>query len=373
MTRLRILHVILSEGFKGSERSAAEYCNYLAAAGHEVAVAIPGWPTVRQLIKRGGAQGSIRDHLDSRVTVFRIRRQWFPLRALRRVIAEYAPDIAHAHLTRATKLVARLKGTVVTTGTLHMHCFDDAYLGLDAIFCVARWQQRLIPPGYRGDVCYTPNIVRPNRKLCGEECAGLRRELGIAENDFVIGGVGQLIERKGWDVLIRAFAKANLQNAKVLILGDGRQRDELAALGGDRVILPGFRSNAKDYFQIMDLFVCPSREEAFGLVLAEALDSALPVIASRTEGCCEILSNFPGQLYPVDDADALAALLAEHYSQRTPRQQVDLGEFLPENAGATLVRAYEAILVSAQRRGVVDGPAASGRSSLDLSHQRRLT
>lgn len=368
MTRLRILHVILSEGFKGSERSAAEYCNYLVAAGHEVGVVIPRWPTLRQVLRRGGVQGSIRDHLDSRVTVFRIPRQLFALAALRRVIGEYAPDVAHAHLSRATRLVAALQGAVATTGTLHMHCFDDAYLGLDAIFCVARWQQRLIPSSYRGDVCYTPNIVRPNRRLCGQECAGLRRELGIGENEFIIGGSGQLIERKGWDVLIRAFVKANLPDAKVLILGDGRQRDELAALGGDRVILPGFRSNAKDYLQIMNVFVCPSREEAFGLVLAEALDSGIPVIASRTEGCCEILSNFPGRLYPVDDVDALAALLTEHHRERVPRQQVALGEFLPQNAGATLVRSYETLLASAQRRGAVDGDRSS-----DRPHQRRLT
>ena len=141
---MRILHVILSEGFKGSERSAAEYCNYLANAGHEVGIVISDAWTVRRLTGRGGVRGSITDHLDARVEVFRIPRRWFAQRALRRIVAARAPDIVHAHLTRAVRLVAGLNGQVATAGTLHMHRFNEAYLGIDAIFCVARWQQRLI-------------------------------------------------------------------------------------------------------------------------------------------------------------------------------------------------------------------------------------
>ena len=347
---MRILHVILSEGFKGSERSAAEYCNYLANAGHEVGVVIGGEWTWRRLAGRGGVRGSIADHLDSRVAVFRISRRWFAERGLQRIVTARAPDIVHAHLSRAVRLVSRLKDRVATAGTLHMHRFDDAYLGLDAIFCVARWQQRLIPAAFTGGVFYTPNIVRPNRKLTEEERRSLRRELGIGESEFVIGGVGQLIERKGWDTLIRAFRQAALPNARLVILGDGNQRAALAAMGGDSVLLPGFRNNAKDYLQSMNLFVCPSREEAFGLVLAEALDADVPVIASRTDGCCEILGNSPRQLFPVDDVAALSALLVEHHRSRDAHTQSGLGEFLPENAGASLVRAYEAVLADFARR-----------------------
>lgn len=347
---MRILHVILSEGFKGSERSAAEYCNYLANAGHDVSVAIGGGWSWRRLVGRGGARGTIADHVDSRVTVLRIPRRWFARRRLEKIVAERAPDIVHTHLNRAVRLVAGLEAQVATVGTLHMHRFDQAYLGLDAIFCVARWQRRLIPADFAGQVFYTPNIVRPNRKLTDAERAALRRELGIGESDFVIGGLGQLIERKGWDVLIRAFRQAALANARLVILGDGNQRAALAALGGDQVLLPGFRNNAKDYLQIMDLFVCPSREEAFGLVLAEALDAQVPVIASRTEGCCEILDNFPGRIFPADDADALADLLVEHYRSRPCGAQGGLGEFLPDNAGATLVKAYESVLANRAAR-----------------------
>ncbi len=347
---MRILHVILSEGFKGSERSAAEYCNYLANAGHEVGIVISDAWTVRRLTGRGGVRGSITDHLDARVEVFRIPRRWFAQRALRRIVAARAPDIVHAHLTRAVRLVAGLNGQVATAGTLHMHRFDEAYLGIDAIFCVARWQQRLIPSRFGGGVFYTPNIVRPNRKLTEEERRSLRRELGIGESEFVIGGMGQLIERKGWDTLIRAFRQAGLPDARVVILGDGNQRAALSAVGGDRVLLPGFRNNAKDYLQILNLFVCPSREEAFGLVVVEALDAGVPVIASRTDGCCEILGDSPGRLYPVDDVDALSGLLIEQYRNRHAGTQCGFAEFLPENAGASLVRAYEAVLAGFSRR-----------------------
>lgn len=348
MSRLRILHVILSTGFSGSERSAAEYCNFLHSQEHDVAVVLCWWQSVRSRARFASTE----NYLDPAIRIMHIPRQAFPLAAFRAAVASFAPDIIHSHLTRATGLTARLQSSALTVASLHMHNFHPAYLGVNGLLCVARWQERLIPHEYTGQILHVPNVVRPHRRLQPDELKALRWELGISESEYVIGGVGRLIERKGWEVLIRAFRAADLPGARLLIIGEGPRGAALRTLGGTRLLMPGFRDNVKDYFQVMDLFVSSARHEAFGLVLVEALDGGVPVIASETEGCGEILRGYPGDLYPIDDAEALQRLLVKHHRERTARRRVDLDRFLPGNAGGALVRAYVSLLEGrADRKG----------------------
>lgn len=340
---MRILHVILSKGFTGAERSAIESCNHQSSS-HETMCVV----RLRQGRRRQGEFAAISEHAASRVDIARIPRRLFARSALRRVAARFRPDVIHAHLEDASRLVPQLETTAVTVATLHMHYFDGAYLPFDGLVCVAQWQERIIPAAYRGTVFHWPSLFIPHRRLSGAEITALRHDLGIADTEYLIGGVGSLVHRKGWDTLIRAFRGADLSNARVVILGDGRDRAELEALADSRVSLPGHRNNIKDFYQALDLFVCPSRHEAYPLVLLEALDAGVPVVTSDCDGCREIAGSYRGDVFPVDDAGALRELLIKHYQARTPRQAVDLSQHYPENSGRILLQAYETLL--AQRR-----------------------
>ena len=121
-----------------------------------------------------------------------------------------------------------------------------------------------------------PNSLVTHPRLPPERIRQLRAELGAGDDDFLIGGVGRLVPRKGFDVLLQAFAQAQLPQAKLVIVGDGSERRSLQRLAGDGVRFEGFRRDVKDLYQAFDLFVCPSRYEPFGRVIAEALDSGVP-------------------------------------------------------------------------------------------------
>lgn len=366
MKPLRILHVILSRGFKGSERSAVEYCNYLHANGHEVGIVIcRGQGILRRSASRPCME-CIEQHLAPGIQVIRVPRQLFALRALRTAAEQFAPDVIHCHLARATALVSRLRTAVPTVATLHMHNFDPAYLGVDALLCVARWQRGLIPQQYAGYVDHVPNIVRPHRKLSREERNALRAELNIAPSEYVVGGVGQLVKRKGWDILIRAFRKAALPNARLLILGEGRSRRQLLDISDERVLLPGFRANVRDYLQIMDVFVSAAREEAFGLSVLEALEAGLPVIASDANGCREILSTCPGDVFASCNVDELAGSLVKRHGLRSAPLHIDVSAYAPENAGARLVAAYTTLLQRRSPRAVASFACAFLALSFDV-------
>ncbi|MET0986609.1 MAG: hypothetical protein ABW034_14500, partial [Steroidobacteraceae bacterium] len=57
-------------------------------------------------------------------------------------------------------------------------------------------------------------------------------------------------------------------------------------------------------------------------------------------GCREILAEYPGDLFQIDDVDALSGLLRRHYAARTPRVTVDLSRYGIENSGRVLLEGY---------------------------------
>jgi glycosyltransferase involved in cell wall biosynthesis len=330
------MHVILSRGFAGSERSTAESCNSQVRLGHEVML------VVRRSHRSHGQ--SIRDHLAPAVQVAEVNDRLFTQRQLRQAIEAFRPDVIHTHLRRASRLVARINPDAATIATLHLSVNGRHYLKLDGLICNARWQMRDIPATYRGLVFKADNSLVPHPRLPPETVQKLRAELGVTPEQYLIGGVGRLAYSKGWDVLIQAFKQAQLPNARCVILGEGRERRRLEKLADGAVSLPGFRSNVKDYYQAFDLFVCPSRREPLPRVILEALDAGVPVVASTADGCRELLEVYPGDLFPIEDVDALTRLLRHHYEARTPRREVDLSAHHLDTAARVLLERYAAVI-----------------------------
>ena len=146
----------------------------------------------------------------------------------------------------------------------------------------------------------------------------LRGKLGIADDAPVITTAGSLIERKGHDVLLRAFQALPERAVKphLLIPSDGPVRESLKALAGslgvaDRVHFLGYIDNIPELYQTADVFALASRGDAFGLVLAEAGHFRLPAVSTRVGGIPEVvLDGETGLLVPPDDVPALSAALA---------------------------------------------------------------
>ena len=133
----------------------------------------------------------------------------------------------------------------------------------------------------------------------------------------VILGIGRLVRAKGFDTLIRAFARVRGQRpCRLLILGKGHLLPELGALGerlsvGEDVAFPGFVNNPYAYLARSALFVLSSRWEGAPNALVEALALGTPSVATDClSGPREILQNGRyGPLVPVDDVEALAAAM----------------------------------------------------------------
>jgi 1,4-alpha-glucan branching enzyme len=137
---------------------------------------------------------------------------------------------------------------------------------------------------------------------------------------FILG-LGRTIRRKGFHLLIDAFARLDAPDWKLVIAGEGRDLEPLksqAAPLGDRVLFTGLVEgpDKRWLLQHCRFMAAPSLEESFGNVALEAMACAKPVIASRASGFAEIVRDHEnGRLVDVGSVDALADALRDYTSR----------------------------------------------------------
>lgn len=118
----------------------------------------------------------------------------------------------------------------------------------------------------------------------------------VKDDGFTIVSVGRLEAVKNQELLIQAFSKLNGQNTRLILVGDGREREKLQAtilrLGlEDKVVLTGFTATPEHYLAQADLFVLPSLSEGFGIAAVEAMLLGVPCLCSNVGGLPEIIEN----------------------------------------------------------------------------------
>ena len=157
-------------------------------------------------------------------------------------------------------------------------------------------------------------VVAPNAIDLGvfgrpaESRTELRAKLGLDGVTFLC--VSRLSPEKGVDVLVRAFDGVP---GELVVVGDGPDRDRVAALAGPGVRLLGRieRDELVDWYAAADAFVMPSRSETWGMSMQEAAAAGLPLVASEAPGAGYDLidEGVNGFRVPVEDVEALRAAL----------------------------------------------------------------
>ncbi len=129
---------------------------------------------------------------------------------------------------------------------------------------------------------------------------------------FILGYVGQLIHRKGLDILFTALSKLDKTLPwKLALVGDGDQRTFLENLAQELIISKnitffGFQENRLEFLNGFDVFVLPSRLEGIPRCLMEAMAANRPVISSDIPGSTElIIDGQTGYLFKAEDTNHL--------------------------------------------------------------------
>ena len=134
--------------------------------------------------------------------------------------------------------------------------------------------------------------------------------MGIKNKGVVF--VGSLVKQKGVDILIKSFEIVGKKHSdsKLIIIGDGSERKVLEKLARELridVVFHGYLDDFRDILNKSLVFVLPSRTEGFGLVLLEAMEARIPIIATDVGGIKEIVVNDEnGLLVKKEDVNSLA-------------------------------------------------------------------
>ncbi|MFB3739106.1 MAG: GNAT family N-acetyltransferase [Candidatus Velamenicoccus archaeovorus] len=318
----------------------------LADAGFEVtAISAPG-PRVPELEAEG-----IRH-----IPWFHATRAWDPradalaFLELLRILRRERFDVVHTHNPKPGvmgRIAARLAGVPVVMNTVHglyatpEDRFRRRFPVLTAEWVASRfsdlelyqseedlvWARRLglVRPGQAIHLGNGIDVFRfrPGRR---DEPAvrGLRAELGIGDDEPVVGAVGRMVREKGYVELFEAvrIVRSRVPNARLLVVGevdhdkvDGLDGTDLRRAGSD-VVVAGWREDVPDLLAAMDVFVLPSWREGIPRSAIEAAATGLPVVLTDIRGCREVASDgVEGFLVPVRDpqrlSDAIVTLLED--------------------------------------------------------------
>lgn len=245
------------------------------------------------------------------------------LRALRRELSDFRPDVLHTHASKAGALgrIALPRGAATArVHTFHGHVLEGYFPAAVSRGLVAherrlaRRTDRVLAVSHataedllrlevveERRLVVVPPGIELDALLCLEGPRGeLRRLVGAGPEDLLVGVVGRLAEVKRPELALEAFARIAQRHprAHLVYVGDGDQRRALEARIGalgpelrERVHLVGSREEPAEFFADLDLVLSSSRSEGLPVALIEAAAAAKPAVATDVGGVSEIVAH----------------------------------------------------------------------------------
>jgi alpha-1,6-mannosyltransferase len=226
------------------------------------------------------------------------------------LVAAYMTDFPTVYVERpASKILGRS-----VAGALSRLCYSYCgalYRRFDAMFALSEngGATKLRSLGI-GEIEVVPLGVELGEFGPARRDPRLRAKLGLADDQPLLIYVGRLDGEKKPDVVVDAFRKLPRElGAKLALIGEGPLRDEIDALGDDRIVLPGYMSSRGDlarWLASADIYVSAMADETFGVSIIEAQASGLPVVGVAAGAMIDRVTNSVGRLGPVGNPAAMA-------------------------------------------------------------------
>jgi len=344
----------------GVSRVIESWARMLAGAGHEVTVISQADPSAREWPVPGVAQElsdrpsgaghrrlfveaetvarMLGDRFDAVIShnsilTVTIRRRYPDLALLQTL---HSPAVEEHFLTNwkyARSLASRLRYPL--TRSVLRYYDQQALRSVTALHTLSEYCWSLLRARYAGvcrDVAWTrvPGTFDDEQFVPPPDRAGIRRELGIADDETILLTVRRLVPRNGVDRILRCAAalRPQLSNVRFLIGGTGELADELSSRvrsdGLEELVqMLGFVSDEQlvKYYQAADLFVLPTRDlECFGLPVIEALGCGCSPLVMPHGGPAEICRDFPERIAAANTGEAFTELVRRTLDGEVPRK-----------------------------------------------------
>ncbi|MDM3855693.1 MAG: glycosyltransferase [Aphanizomenon gracile PMC649.10] len=250
--------------------------------------------------------------------------------AYRKIVQEFQPDIVHAHMMTGVVLARALRweNRYILVATVHNEFQPSSLLmGLaDRVIAVSKavknsMAQRGIPEQKLRVICNGTLGSPRTRKISDYQPLSLQSP--------AIATVAGMYKRKGITELIAAFEEIaqDFPAVHLYLVGNGPDKQIFesqaqATAVSHRIHFEGFQPEPQRYLLACDIFVLASHRDPCPLVLSEAREAGLAIVATKVDGIPEALDNGnAGILVPVQDSHQLAQALVKLLSDANTLQE----------------------------------------------------
>jgi len=186
--------------------------------------------------------------------------------------------------------------------------------------------------GYPADrIVVIPNGCDPDRFR--PVPTGVRRELGIGEDEVVVGTLSNFGRIKGYDVMVPAALEVLSRQPKVRFCFVGKDEaaenelerwQEVCRPAGDRIVFAGSRRDVPEVLSSYDVFLQASHSEGFSNSILQAMACGRPVVATDVGGNRELVDAASGVLVAAGDRAGVVRALEEMLADPERRRRAGL-------------------------------------------------
>ncbi len=349
------MEIISASDVNGAVMHCVMLCHELAGRGHEVTlVCRPGAWFIPQLEKNGVC--IIPSNLD----------RWPPQELLRvaGLARQRGVNVIHTHMSRAHTfgVLLRMKTGIPCVATAHslhiqLHWMLNSFVIATSEAALSYHRRYNLVRRDRSAIVHNFISEERFRAVPDDARARIRSEFGAADDEIVLGQVGDIVTHKGLLYLVRALPLilAKVPRLRLAVIGSEKKyvknsaayllqvRTEAARLGvAGALVWAGHRRDVPDVLAALDIVVSASLRESLPLSILEAMAAGKPVVATRVGGLPEAVEEGrtgllvpPAQHRPLADAITGLALSPELRRQfgTAGRQRVAADFSLAATAG----------------------------------------
>lgn len=247
----------------------------------------------------------------------------FPLAALAKKISRKKPRLIYTRQMQITRY---------KNDWYHNSLYSEINVLVTITKCLAEnsrkflnplMSERIVPLYY--------GVSEPDHILSDDERSSFRREWGLNDKSFIVALFGRIKFEKGQHLVINAIKKLKQENNDVAALVVGHAMDDkyLAQLQedvetsglSDTIIFKDFVNEPQRLMQACDVVILASKEETFGLVLAEAMHAGVAVIGTNSGGVPEIIEHGKtGLMFEFGNVDELCECILQMKKNEVQRK-----------------------------------------------------
>ena len=295
---MKIMQIMLSRGFGGAERLFVDCCKSMANFGFEIiAVCSPYFVEIDELCHENIEIVTLDTHFDYSILA-RIH--------LRSIVLLYKPDVIHTHLCRGAIIggyVGKHCGIPVAAN-IHNYVKLKYYQNISKFIPGTLDQKKyLISKGVNSEkieVIPHFSLLPPDNSI-------------IPFNNNVLISYGRFVKKKGFDILLSALKIVVDSGVDVFLHlgGDGPERlhleNTVKNLGIEKnVEFAGWVENVNQFLEKGNIFVLPSIDEPFGIVILEAMAKGKIIVSSKAKGPVEVLNSNTAWMFEISDVEDMA-------------------------------------------------------------------